>query len=101
MGNNLRRFRCNILMGITPDNSTEVSKIDEFIDKAKQNIHTAIFTIIMTGKPLSEVADFLEMFVSEVKVPESLQDKSVTLQVGKKTMREIISDLGLEMSPNK
>jgi hypothetical protein len=30
----------------------------------------------MTEKPLSEVADFLEMFVPEVKVPESLQDKS-------------------------
>jgi hypothetical protein len=80
----------------TPDNSREVSEIDEFIDKAKQNINTAIFTINMIEKPLSEVADFLEMFVPEIKVPESFQDKSVTLQLGKKTMREIISDLGLE-----
>jgi hypothetical protein len=47
---------------------------------------------------LSEVADFLEMFVSEVKVPESAQNKSVRLQVGMKTMKEIISDLGLEVS---
>jgi hypothetical protein len=78
-----------------------VQEIDEFIDKAKQNINTAIFTINMTEKPLSEVADFLEMFVSEVKVPESLLGKSVTLQVGKKTIREIISDLGLEMNLNK
>ena len=72
-----------------------MSEIDEFIDKAKQNIDTAIFTINMTEKPLSEVADFLEMFVPDVKVPESAQSKSVTLQVGKKTMKEIISDLGL------
>ena len=82
----------------TPDDSKEVSEIDEFIDKAKQNVNTAIFTINMTEMQLSEVADFLEMFVPEVKVPESLQGKSVTLQVGKKTMKEIISDLGLETS---
>jgi predicted transcriptional regulator YheO len=81
----------------TPDSSREVSEIDEFIDKAKQNIDTAIFTINMTEKPISEVTDFLEMFVPEVKVPESVQSKSVTLQVGKKTLKEIISDLGLEM----
>jgi hypothetical protein len=81
----------------TPDSSREVSEIDKFIDKAKQNVNTAIFTINMTEKPLSEVADFLEMFVPEVKVPGSHQNKSVTLQVSKKTMREIISDLGLEI----
>ena len=85
----------------TPDSSREVSEIDEFIDKAKQNIDTAIFTINMAEKPLSEIADFLEMFVPEVRVPESIQGKSVTLQVGKKTMKEIISDLGLKMSQNK
>jgi hypothetical protein len=85
----------------TPDSSREVSEIDEFIDKAKQNIDTAIFTINMAEKPLSEIADFLEMFVPEVRVPELVQGKSVTLQVGKKTMREIISDLGLQMSQNK
>ena len=72
--------------------------IDEFIDKAKQNVFTAIFTINMAEKPLSEVADFLEMFVPEVKVPEAVQSKSVALQVEKKTMREIITDLGLEIS---
>ena len=54
----------------------------------------------MTEKPLSEVADFLEIFVPEVKVPESVQSKSVALQVEKKMMKEIISDLGLEMGPN-
>jgi hypothetical protein len=79
----------------TPDTSGEVSEIDEFINKAKQNINTALFTINMTEKPLSEVADFIEMFVPEIKVPESAQNKSVTLQVGMKTMKEIISDLGL------
>jgi len=51
----------------TPDSSREVSEIDEFIDKAKQNIDTAIFTINMAEKPLSEIADFLEMFVPEVR----------------------------------
>jgi hypothetical protein len=80
-----------------PDSSREVSEIDEFIDKAKQNVDTAIFTINMTEKPFSEVADFLEMFVPEVKVLDSHQNKSVTLQLSKKTMREIISDLGLEI----
>jgi hypothetical protein len=55
----------------------------------------------MEEKPLPEVADFLEMFVSEVRVPESVQNKSVSLQVGKKTMKEIISDLGLEIGRKK
>ena len=82
----------------TPDSSREVSEIDEFIDKAKQNIDTAIFIMDMAEKSLSEVADYLEMFVPDVKVPESVQSKSVTLQVGKKTMKEIISDLDLEVS---
>jgi hypothetical protein len=81
----------------TPDSSREVSEIDEFIHKAKQHIDTAIFTINMAEKPLPEVADFLEMFVPQVKVPESVRSRSVTLQVGKKSMKEIISDLGLEM----
>ena len=75
-----------------------MSEIDEFIDKVKQNIDTAIFTINMAEKPLSEVAHFLEIFVPEVKVPELVRSKSVALQVEKKTMKEIISDLGLEMS---
>ena len=51
----------------------------------------------MAEKPLSEVANFLEILVPEVKVPESVQSKSVTLQVEKKTMKEIISDSGLEV----
>jgi hypothetical protein len=50
--------------------------------------------------PLSEIADFLETFISEIKVPESVLSKSETLQV-EKTMKEIISDLGLEMGPHK
>ena len=68
------------------------------IDKVKQNINSGIFTMNMAEKPLSEVADFLEIFVPEVKVPESVQSKSVALQVEKKMMKEIISDPGLEMS---
>lgn len=75
-----------------------MSEIDEFIDKAKQNIDITIFTITETRIQLSEVADFLEMFVPEVKVPESVQSKSVALQAGTKTMKEIINDLGLEVS---
>jgi hypothetical protein len=82
----------------TPDSSGEVSKIDEFIDKAKQTINTALFTINMAKKPLSEVADFLKIFVPELKVAESAQYKSVALQVEKKTMKEIISDLGLQVN---
>jgi hypothetical protein len=84
----------------TSERSEEVSEMYEFIDKVKQNIDTAIFTINMAEKPLSEVVDFLKIFVPdvEVKVPESAQNKSVTLQVEKKTMKEIISNLGLEIS---
>ena len=58
----------------------------------------ALFTINMAEKPLSEVANFLEIFVPDVKVPESIQSKSVALQVEKKMMKEIIRDLGLEIS---
>lgn len=82
----------------TPDSSREMSEIDEFIDKVKQNIDTAIFTINMAEKPLSEVAHFLEIFVPEVKVPELVRSKSVALQVEKKTMKEIISEMGFEIS---
>jgi hypothetical protein len=78
----------------------KTSELYEFIDKVRQNINTAIFTIHMEEKPLSEVADFLEIFVPDVKAPESVQSKSVALQVEKKTMKEIIGELGLEMSPN-
>jgi hypothetical protein len=85
----------------TPDSSREVSKIDEFIDKVKQNIDTAIFTIHMPEKPLFEITDFLEIFVPEVKVPESIQSKSVALQLETKTMKEIIDDLGLEINGSK
>ena len=84
----------------TPDSSREVSDLYEFIDKVKQNIDAAIFTINMAEKPLSEIADFLEIFV-QVKVPESVQSKSVALQVEKKTIKEIISNLGLEISGTK
>ena len=79
-----------------PTDSREVSDLYEFIDKVKQNIDAAIFTINMAEKPLSEIADFLEIFV-QVKVPESVQSKSVALQVEKKTIKEIINDLGLEI----
>ena len=99
-GSNPNETDCRCIGDIyktTPDNSREVSEIDEFIDKAKQHIDTAIFTIHMAEKPLSEVADFLEMFVPEIKVPESVENKLVTLQVGKKSIKEIIGDLGLEM----
>ena len=78
--------------------SNKIPELDEFIDKVKQNINSANFTMNMAEKPLSEVADFLEIFVPEVKVPESVQSKSVALQVEKKMMKEIISDPGLEMS---
>ena len=37
----------------------------------------------------------------KIKEPESLQNKSVALQVEKKTMKEIIDDLGLEISRTK
>jgi hypothetical protein len=88
----------------TSGNSRDVFEIDEFIDKVKQNIDTAIFTIHMAEKPLSEIADFLEIFVPKevkIKVPESVQCKSVALQVEKKTMKEIIDNLGLEISGTK
>jgi hypothetical protein len=47
---------------------------------------------------LSEVADFLEMVILEINSPEPIRSKSVSLRVEKKTMKEIILDLGLETS---
>jgi len=107
LGPNLTETDCSCIISdiykTTPDNSREVSEINKFIDKVKQNIDTAIFTIHMDEKPLSEIADFLKMFVPEVKikVPKSVQCKSVALQVEKKTMKEIIDNLGLEISGTK
>jgi len=82
-GPNQKETDCSYLVEIykpTPDSSREMSEIDEFIDKVKQNVDTAIFTINMAEKPLSEVAHFLEIFVPEVKVPELVRSKSVALQ---------------------
>jgi hypothetical protein len=81
-----------------PNTSKEVTNVNEFIDKVKQNIDIAIFTINTAEMKLSEAAGFLEMFVPEIRVPESLQSKSVSLQIEKKTLKEIVSDLGLEVS---
>jgi hypothetical protein len=103
-GSNENECDCRCIRDIyktTPVNSREVSEIDEFIDKARENIDTAIFTINMAEMPLSEVADFLEMFVSEIEVPESIKSKTVSLSVDMQTMKEIILDLGLEMGQNK
>jgi wyosine [tRNA(Phe)-imidazoG37] synthetase (radical SAM superfamily) len=108
LGPNQEETDCSCIISdiykTTPDNSREVSEIDEFIDKVKQNIDTAIFTIHMDEKPLSEIADFLEIFVPKevkIKVPKSVQCKSVALQMEKKTMKEIIDNLGLEISGTK
>jgi hypothetical protein len=102
LGSNQIETDCSYIGEIYKTTSDrEVSEIDEFIDKVKQNIDTAIFTINMAEMSLSEAADFLEIFVPEVKVPESVQSKSVALQVEKKTMKEIIRDLGLEVSGTK
>ena len=93
LGPNQKETDCSYIGEIyktTPDSPREVSEMYEFIDKVKQNIDTSIFTINMAEKPLSEVADFLEIFVPEVKVPESVQSKPVALQVEKKTMKEIV-----------
>jgi len=81
-----------------PNISNEITNLNEFIDKVKQNIDIAIFTINTSEMKLSEAADFLEIFVPEIRVPESLQSKSVSLQIEKKTMKEIVSHLGLEIS---
>ena len=48
--------------------SNKIPELDDFIGKVKQNIDSIIFTMNMAEKPLSEVADFLEIFVPEVKV---------------------------------
>ena len=104
LGSNQKEIDCSYIGEIyktAPDSSKEVSDIHEFIDHVKQNIDTAIFTINMAEKPLSEVADFLEIFVPEINVPKSIQSKSVALQVEKKTMKEIIDDLGFEIRGTK
>lgn len=101
LGTSKKEIDCSYIGEIyktTLRSSREVSEIDEFIDKVRQNVDAAIFTINMAEKPLSEVADFLQVFVPDVKVPETVRSKSVALQVEKKTMKEIIRDLGLEIS---
>jgi hypothetical protein len=101
LGPNQKEIDCSFIGEIyktKSEKSKEVSEMYEFIDKVKQSIDTAIFTINMAKKPLSEVADFLKIFVPELKVAESAQYKSVALQVEKKTMKEIISDLGLQVN---
>ena len=61
-----------------------------------QDIEIAIFTINMAEMPLSKVADFFQMFVSESEAPESIKSKTVSLSTDMQTMKEIIHDLGLE-----
>jgi hypothetical protein len=106
LGTDQKEIDCSYIGEIyktKPDSSKEASELHEFIDKIKQNIDTTIFTINMEEKPLSEIADFLEIFVPKevkIKVPESVQSKSVALQV-EKTMKEIITNLGLEISGTK
>jgi hypothetical protein len=104
IGTSKKEIDCSYIGEIykaTPSSSEKVSDLREYINNVRHNIDTAIFTINMEEKPLSEVADFLEIFVPDVKAPEAIQRKSVALQVEKKTMKEIISDLGLEMGLNK
>jgi hypothetical protein len=48
----------------------------------------------MAEKPLSEVADFLEMFVSKIEVLKAIRNETISLNVNKKTMKEIMPDLG-------
>jgi hypothetical protein len=83
------------------DNSREVTEIDEFVDKVRQNIDTVIFTINMAEKPLSKVAEFLEILVSEIEVPKAIRNENVSLTANKKTMKEIMLCLALEISQKK
>jgi hypothetical protein len=55
----------------------------------------------MVEKPLSEVADFLEMSASKIDVPEAIRNENVSLIADKKTMKEIMLGLALEMSQKK
>lgn len=96
-----RNATVNVLKTFTrrrPNNSAEVTEIDEFINKVRQTIDTAIFTINMEEKPLSEIVDILEMFVSKIEVPKAIRNETVSLNVNKKTMKEVLLDLALEMS---
>jgi predicted transcriptional regulator YheO len=82
---------------------TDFDSIEFKINDSQQTILSVDFSlsINMDEKPLSEVADFLEMFVSEIEVPEAIRNETVSLNADKKSMKEIISDLGLEMSQKK
>ena len=66
LGTDQKEIDCSYIGEIyktTSDSSKEASELYEFIDGVKQNIDTAIFTIHMTEKPFSEIADFLEIFI--------------------------------------
>ncbi|MGE5661536.1 MAG: hypothetical protein ACM3X1_04740 [Ignavibacteriales bacterium] len=100
-GSDEKKCDCKCIKDIyktSPNNSAEVTEIDEFINKVRQTIDTAIFTINMEEKPLSEIVDILEMFVSKIEVPKAIRNETVSLNVNKKTMKEVLLDLALEMS---
>ena len=59
----------------TPENSREVSEIDKFIDKARENVDTTIFTINMAEMPLSEVADFYRCLSLNAEIKERCQNQ--------------------------
>jgi hypothetical protein len=107
LGTDQKEIDCSYIGEIyktTSDSSREASELHGFIDRVKQNIDTAIFTIHMDEKLLPDIADFLEVFVPKevkIKVPESVQCKSMALHVEKKTRKEIIDDLGLKISGTK
>jgi hypothetical protein len=44
---------------------------------------------------------FLEIFVSKIEVPEAIKNENVSLIADKKTMKEIMLGLALEMSQKK
>lgn len=89
---------CECLGGwLNPESSKNKDKIEQAINSARKNVDKVRFTI-KTDNSLSEITKILRIFMEDVKLPESLQDKTVTVEIENKTIKEIIQQLGLTTS---
>jgi hypothetical protein len=48
-----------------------------------------------TENSLSEIMKILQTFTDHIKIPEGIQDKTITLEMENKTIKEILQHLGL------
>jgi F0F1-type ATP synthase delta subunit len=84
---------------LNPITSKNRTKIEEAIDKARKTPDKVRFTTDIDHS-LSEITKILKIFNPDIEMPELIQDKDVHLKVEKKTISEIVQELGLTMGKN-